>query len=436
MQPPHPGIIDLEEIKKAQEEKRAAALSAQQNKTSTQTLPPRPSGNPFGPIRTLKQDLERASGRAPSIAVPAKNVSGSPILSEPREITGLEEFAPVRPSINPYVGENREVIEQAVYRTAEPVEFAKVPPQPAVIIPEKKPTISPLVRPIHTYKEDIASSVKGGASIVSIAAAENTRKTAGFEEGSGTETTRNVVIIAISTLLFIIGAGGSWYAYSVYQAKNRVVVEQQQRDPAQAEKTTELIAKTGSAAFSSQLYSSIQNSTTALNSVERLVPVQADTVTTADGSLRRTPLTTEQFFQRLGATVPDTLIRSLEPSFYLGLNTMRGNQPFLILKTGSFEVALSGMFRWEQTLIRDLQGIFLRPADRVTPPLYGIGTSSTPYRFEDAILQNREIRAVRDLQGNVVLLYTFLDTKTIFITSDEAVLKDVSARLIKAGFVR
>jgi hypothetical protein len=94
------------------------------------------------------------------------------------------------------------------------------------------------------------------------------------------------------------------------------------------------------------------------------------------------------------------------------------------------------MFRWEPMMIRDLQNIFLRPTDRVSPPLYTIGTSSVGYKFEDAILQNKEIRAVRDLKGNVVLLYAFLDTKTILITSDETTLKEVSARLIKAQFVR
>lgn len=446
MEAPHPGIIDLEEIKKANDEKRAsAALSAQNAMNAVAaSSSPRPTGNAFNPIRTFQQDAARAQGKPFEAVSRTKNPLEQHILSEPREITGLEQFAPVRPTINPYAGANREVIEQAVYRRIDSsVEAPTAPiieaaPQPAIIEPEKKPAAtSSLVRSIHTYKEDIASSVKGGASITSIAAAENARRTAQpGSDSESAETSKNVVIIAISVSLLLIGGIGSWYAYSNYRDKTQVIVEQKQRDPVQAEKITELAPKSGADTLASQLYSTVQNSSAPLNSVERLIPIAKETITLTDGTEKTVPLSTEQFFRQIGANMPDTLLRSFDPSFYFGLNAVRGNQAFLILKTNSFDVALSGMFRWEPMMIRDLQNLFLRPADRVLPPLYTIGTSSVAYKFEDAILQNKEIRAVRDLKGNVVLLYAFLDTKTLLITSDEATLKDVSARLIKAQFVR
>lgn len=450
MQAPHPGIIDLEEIKKANDEKRAsAALSAQNtmNAATSAAASPRPTGNAFNPIRTFQQDLARAQGKPYEAIAREKNPLEQHILSEPREITGLEQFAPVRPTINPYTGTNREVIERAVYRRIDstiepPTTGAADVPEPAVIMPDKKPapTASPLVRSIHTYKEDIASSVKGGASITSIAAAENARRTSQSGVGgdsAAAETTRNVVIIAISVSLFLIGGIGSWYAYSSYAAKNQVVVEQKQRDPVQAEKITELAPKNSSGNdLASQLYLAIKNSTAPLGTVERLIPISKDTITLADGTEKTVPISTEQFFTQIKSSMPDTLLRSLDPSFYFGLEAIHDNQPFLILKTSSFDTTLAGMLRWEPMMIRDLQTIFLRPTDRVSPPLYTIGGGNISYKFEDAILQNKEIRAVRDLQGNVVLLYVFLDTKTLMITSDETVLKDVSARLIKAQFVR
>lgn len=445
MEAPHPGIIDLEEIKKAADEKRASAALSAQNamKSAAATTSPRPTGNAFNPIRTFQQDAARAQGKPFEAFARARNPLDQHILSEPREVTGLEQFAPVRPTINPYAGANREVIEQAVYRRIDSaIETPAAPtieaaPRPAIHLNAEKKSASPLVKSIHTYKEDIASSVKGGASITSIAAAENARRTSQTAGDSETaETSKNVVIIAISVSLLLIGGIGSWYAYSTYKERTEVVAEQKQRDPVQAEKITELVAKTGSGALASQLYSAVQNSTAPLNSVERLIPIAEETLVLADGSEKTIPLSTEQFFSRIGTNMPATLLRSFDPSFYFGLNAVRGNQPFLILKTNSFDVALSGMFRWEPMMIRDLQNIFLRPADRVAPPLYTVGESNFSYKFEDAILQNKEIRAVRDLKGNVVLLYVFLDTKTILITNDEVTLKDVSARLIKAQFVR
>lgn len=447
MRAPHQGIIDLEEIKKANDEKRASAALSAQSAVNTAVAPtsPRPTGNAFEPIRTFQRDAARAQGKPFETISRTNSPSEQHILSEPREITGLEQFAPVHPTINPYTGAAREVIEQAVYRQTEPAaemsatEKVPQPPQQAIIEPEKKSVAaaSPLVRSIHTYKEDIASSVKGGASIASIAAAENARRTAQpVGDSDSAETSKNAVIVAISVSLILIGGIGSWYTYSTYRDKKQVVIEQKQRDPVQAETITELAPKTGTNALASQLYSSVQNSKAPLNSVERLIPMSKETLVLPDGSERTVPLSTEQFFKQIGTNMPDTLFRSLDPSFYFGLNAVHGNQAFLILKTNSFDVALSGMFRWEPLMIRDLQNLFLRPADRVSPPLYTIGTSSIAYKFEDAILQNKEIRAVRDLKGNVVLLYAFLDTKTLLITSDEATMRNVSARLIKAQFVR
>ncbi len=439
MQAQHPGIIDLEEVKRAGEEKRAAALAAS-NAAAPKPSSPRPTGNAFTPIRTYQQDLAKAQGKPFEAVSRMKNPLEQHILSEPKEITGLEEFAPIRPTVNPYIGSNREVIEQAVYhRIDSTVEAPAINISPAVEMPEprKKPAPSPLVRSIHTYKEDIASSVKGGASITSIAAAENARRVERLgEDAAASETSRNVVIIAISVSLILIGGVGGWYAYSVYRERNKVVVEQVQHDPVQAEKITDITAKSGAENFSVQLYNAVRNSSAPLNSVERLIPISSETITAADGSEKTVALTTSQFFETIKANLPDTLLRSFDSTFYLGLNAIHGNQPFLILKTNSFDSVLAGMFRWEPMMIRDLQGIFLRPSDRVAPPLYTIGTSTASYRFEDAILQNKEIRAVRDLKGNVVLLYAFLDTKTLIITSDEETLKDVSARLIKAQFVR
>lgn len=433
------GVIDLEEMKKA--------LSAPQKDVPTPTPSIKSvSSKTYNPIRTFQQDLDRVQGKAPTKPAIGFNSFEKNVMAEPKEIIGMEEFAPIRPSINPYAGSTREFIEKAIdtetnaenTATAEALQAQK--PPATTTTPKERPRIST----IHTYKDDVADSVKNGATITSIAAAENARNVSrssapdltGSTEENTSHLTRNILLIILSLVILGAGITGVWIAAKTYFVEKNIQAVELQKDITQAEKINEVLARGEGDILGEQLRTLTKESSVPLSAVERDILVTDKEAVAADGTKTAIPVTTESFLARLGVSAPATLIRSLEPDFYFGIHGIHDNQPFLIFHVNSFGSALAGMLTWEPNMIRDLQTIFLRDEDQVRPPLYTIKNTANKYSFEDAILLNKEIRAVRNLRGDVIFLYTFIDTKTLLITGDEGTLKEISTRLIKAQFVR
>lgn len=56
--------------------------------------------------------------------------------------------------------------------------------------------------------------------------------------------------------------------------------------------------------------------------------------------------------------------------------------------------------------------------------------------FEDRIVRNRDVRAFRTVEGNILFLYSFIDNQRLVITTKEATLSDILLRVEKESFVR
>ena len=133
----------------------------------------------------------------------------------------------------------------------------------------------------------------------------------------------------------------------------------------------------------------------------------------------------QTFLQRVAPRVPQELLRTLELRFLLGVHSFDLNQPFLIIKTDSFETAFSALLRWEETLYADLQPLFARVPG---------GVASAP-AFADLIVENRDTRAVVDAEGRILLLWALLDRSTILITTNEYTLREVVRRLSETSIL-
>ena len=140
-----------------------------------------------------------------------------------------------------------------------------------------------------------------------------------------------------------------------------------------------------------------------------------------------TPLvTTEEFFNILNTKAPGTLIRALDPLFMLGLigDTSQASSiahTFLIIKLDSFDNTYAGMLAWENDMSNDLLPLFASEEAVSTLP------SNTP--FQDITIQNKDARALKDQNGNTVLLYSFYDNNMIIITDNETSLRTLVIRL-------
>ena len=147
---------------------------------------------------------------------------------------------------------------------------------------------------------------------------------------------------------------------------------------------------------------------------------------------------TKEFLPLISSKIPDILFRSLSPEYMLGIHSWNGNQPFIILKTESYENAFAGMLSWEKNIAGDLSALF----PRNIPPLTQEETATTEqvlsYKkdFEDVLVKNKDARALKDENGDIFLIYSLPDKETVIITSNTATLAELLDRLTRSRTVR
>ncbi len=154
--------------------------------------------------------------------------------------------------------------------------------------------------------------------------------------------------------------------------------------------------------------------------------------------------------------MPDALLRSVDPNLYLlGIHSFDGNQPFLILKADSYEGAYAGMLAWERDMRADLSPLFVRTPPVLiqnTPPPPPVATSTAtstatttpapvvdapPVRtgFVDRIVENHDARVIQNADGQILLLWTFVNRNVLVVTTNEATLREIISRLQSSPIV-
>ncbi len=123
-------------------------------------------------------------------------------------------------------------------------------------------------------------------------------------------------------------------------------------------------------------------------------------------------LTTRDFFNILGKSSDHPLVRSLGDNFVLGIQKNSFSDPFIIIQSEDINQTYTELIRWENSMTNDLGKIFFRtignPAD---------------YRgsnFNDVIINNKDVRVLKNNQNQVVLFYSIVDNKNIIITNNES----------------
>ncbi len=173
-----------------------------------------------------------------------------------------------------------------------------------------------------------------------------------------------------------------------------------------------------------------------------------------DGTI--TEVGAPEFLQTLAPSIPPELVRTLEPRMLLGLHSFDENQAFIILKADSYDVAYRGMLAWEATMRGDLSPLFVRtPAvrARVETPAVVATTSSTTAsttpiveepvqpvplfagNFIDQIVENHDARVILNREGDILLLWTFLDRSTIVVTTNTQTLRELISRISQASIL-
>ncbi len=134
--------------------------------------------------------------------------------------------------------------------------------------------------------------------------------------------------------------------------------------------------------------------------------------------------TTAEFFTSLQTRAPDSFVRALNNDFFLGIHSVDTNAPVLVLSVQSYENAFAGMLAWESSVNEDLGPFF------TTAPLFTSG-NGTPTRraYTDEVIQNYDIRALKNDSGTIVFYYVFPSRNILILAESPYSFTEIITRL-------
>jgi len=305
-----------------------------------------------------------------------------------REVTGEEEVMPKEVSGAP-VEKEREIPTQVPTPETIPKEF---PPKIAPRVPVQKP-----IPEIETEKE--------------------------LEQPQPLK--QKIAFAILSFLLIVAGLALIFVAFlffsnlsketdtRIFLSQNLIITEEQE---------VIRLSQLNKKELGISVTETIQKTKLPLNSIKGLYIVKKIELPGADkeSDAQEQIIELSELFFILEASTPGGLVRAFRDNFLFGIHSFVENRPFLIIKTDPFANAFSGMLQWESFMVGDLEPLFI----------FGdIDKNSLASEFEDVVIKNQDTRTLKDVNGNSVLLYSFIDKETLIITTNETTFDELVVRL-------
>lgn len=357
--------------------------------------------------------------------------------------------------------------QQVAQQPAPQSKKAEVPPAPPA--PPKEESS---VRPLETYRSDIESVIQQKkVSVVSIAADEAKRRDqapiSGSQASTGASHDLGFTIAAVSGGLLLLAGAAGLLTFLFLRPQADAPVVNTVPAPFIAVDDTRLIAIPAAQWQRNTVLGTAdlarQSTGLSLGLMARLYLTQA---TNTNALPPVVPIDT--FLSTVAPNASSELLRSFTGEYLLGVHSYDGNQAFLILGVEGFEAAYAGMLAWEISMPQELSPLFTRtprpriPEEEIIPaettPIFlpeeaGTSTASTTpaatttaetatttpaqeeelpaffrTQFVDRIVENYDARVMQDENGDILLLWTFLDRNTLVITTNDATLREIISR--------
>jgi hypothetical protein len=315
-----------------------------------------------------------------------------------------------------------------------PNEIIKESPFPQEKKSEYKP--NPLLKTLRTFKGDVEEAVnKKNESVVSIASKEEKRKDVVMQEAKETgriapekevfKEKRGLGFLASGLWLTVgsaliatglITLGVLYISKSKTEEKQNVVLN---KTIIQYTDKKDVSLGVG---FRQDIISSISSAVSSYNQ-----PVSS--VLYLNLLKDKSSVDTETFLNALFASAPNSLNRSFASDYMLGILSFDTNEPFIILSPENYGAVYSGMLKWEPSMYYDLSPIF----KGLTNSKFQVKNN---YTFSDYTYKNNDVRILRNDNNEIVLIYGFVDKKTLIITANERVFNSLVQKYINSKVVR
>lgn len=343
---------------------------------------------------------------------------------------------------------------------------------------DKTPEVAPkevfVQKALRTYESDVADFMsQEKSSVASIAIAENNRREKEKDtvdsqknnERNSDERKHNLKKLSLLLIsLIFIGGGivGAYYLYTKSPLAKETIVAPLQN------KTNSLVLSDSFATITvdgllpNDIITKINDEVSkeqVVNSIKEIIFVQKTNNTGDENVLTR--IGGPKMFEIMDISVPDILARTITDEWMMGVysSQLGDKDVFIVATTDYFQNAFAGMLSWEGVMADDLK-LYLPQSiqENIDPPVNNIVSTSTATttatttientpsiinryftikgRFFDAIVKNKDVRELRTENGDIVFLYSFVDSKKLVIASKESTLEEIIIRLEQQAFLR
>lgn len=294
---------------------------------------------------------------------------------------------------------------------------------------EVESTAKSIIKSLRTYERDVADTIRGGESLVSMKIAEQKKQD---EKAKTSETKEVVETVARSSLLFIISAILIFIAIitlgTTFYLRDRTKVETVviPRTLISVDSTREISVDSLS---KEKVSTAIQNTLKEKSADGSFVEISLKKNSSV--GIGKTDVSSEEFFKVIGSNAPSALSRAVSEKWLLGFHNLNRSfvgELFVITKLQSFDNAYDSMLTWEARMFGDLGNTFL--GEERMP------TITTDNKFEDLVVKSRDTRVLKNDRGEIIILYSFIDSDHLIITTNEDTFRDIVTRYLASGLVR
>ena len=283
--------------------------------------------------------------------------------------------------------------------------------------------------PLHTLKSDLQEIVRvKKVSLVRAVALEQDKRRGSRNAEANIAPRRSGRLFGMlfaAILLIGLGAAAIFGVYTIMQQRGGAASGVPQGPSLLFAETTVPLSLTDLSSLDLKrlLAQARASGGATLGSITNIIPV----VSTRDesGAEVRSPASLREFLAALGTHSPPDLLRALGDEFFLGLHTVDENAPLLVIPVTSYERAFAGMLAWEGMMNADLSPFFTAVPDQIAGP----GGLPQKRQFEDLVMRNYDVRALKNDAGGIELYYSFPTQNILIIGESPYSFTEILSRL-------
>lgn len=302
------------------------------------------------------------------------------------------------------------------------------PPAPVVTRMPRPEVPQDALETVHTFRADVQGAVKDqNISLIHAASLESDKKRTGDSSlpNPGAQQRMRRTVGVVFAIVFFLGLGSAalFGIAFVAQQHNTQVAVPEDTSLIFAEQHTVLPIDNAVPANIKQNIADMRLTSSApLGAITRVIP----TITTkaADGTVTQRLATTQEFLKALGVSVSDDFYRAVSDQFFFGIHTVDKNVPVLVIPVTSYDRAFAAMLAWEPQMNADLA-----PAFTAVPASMAGPTGPVPRTFQDTVMRNYDVRALKDDNNYIQLYYSFPTPNILIIAESPYSFSELLSRL-------